>query len=161
MSFSVNPVTGMPLHPTNSSARILHQLYFLRNITITFILLMAVVALLGLNINLPVLPLTIILLIMAVTNLVTRFFIDSGKEITDRIIFTQLLLEIFSFSLILYFTGGATNPFTFFFLIPLAISATVIPGRRTWLLTLLTVILYSLLLKYYVPLTYQLHSLPA
>ena len=158
MSFSVNPVTGMPLHPTNSSARILHQLYFLRNITITFILLMAVVALLGLNINLPVLPLTIILLIMAVTNLVTRFFIDSGKEITDRIIFTQLLLEIFSFSLILYFTGGATNPFTFFFLIPLAISATVIPGRRTWLLTLLTVILYSLLLKYYVPLTYQLHD---
>lgn len=148
----------MPLNPASSSARILHQLYFLRNITITFILMMALLAVLGLNINLPVLPLTIILLIMAVTNLVTRFFIDSGREITDRIIFIQLLLEIFSFSLILYFTGGATNPFTFFYLIPLAISATVIPGRRTWLLTLITILLYSLLLKYYVPLTYQLHD---
>jgi len=117
---------------------------------------MVMLALFGLNINLPVLPLSIILLIMATTNLVTRFFIDSGKPVTNQIIFTQLLLEIASFSLILFFAGGATNPFTFFYLIPLAISATVIPGLPTWILTSLTVILYSLLLKYYIPLSYKM-----
>lgn len=119
---------------------------------------MVLLALFGLNINLPVLPLSIILLIMAVTNLITRYFIDSGKEITDRIIFIQLLLEITSFSLILFFSGGATNPFTFFYLIPLAIAATVIPGKQTWILTSVTVVTYSLLLKYYVPLTYHKHD---
>ena len=146
----------MPSNNFSSSTRILRQLYFLRNITITFIVVMILMALLGLHINLPVLPLSIIILIMAITNLVTRFIIDSGKQITERMIFIQLLLEILSFSLILYFAGGATNPFTFFYLIPLAISATVIPGFPTWALTSLTVLLYSLLLKYYVPLSYNM-----
>jgi two-component system, sensor histidine kinase RegB len=141
-----------------SSARILRQLYFLRNITITFITIMVILALYGLNISLPVIPLSIILLIMALTNLVTRFIIDREKLVNERMIFVQLLIEIISFSLILYFAGGATNPLTFFYLIPLAIAATVIPGRYTWGLTLLTVALYSLLLKYYVPLSYQMHD---
>lgn len=141
-----------------SSARILRQLYLLRNVTIVFISLMVILAYYGLNINLPVIPLSIILLIMAITNLVTRFIIDQGKVISQRMIFIQLLIEIFSFSLILYFAGGATNPLTFFYLIPLAIAATVIPGRYTWTLTLITVALYSLLLEYYIPLSYQVHD---
>lgn len=148
----------MPQHSFRSSSRILQQLYLLRNITLLFILLMGAIALYGLGINLPVFPLSSILLIMAVVNLYTRLMIDSGREVTERLLFIQLLVEILSFSLILYFSGGATNPFTFFYLIPLAISATVIPGRATWALTLLTVALYSLLVKFYVPLSYQLHT---
>lgn len=141
-----------------SSARILRQLYLLRNITIVFISLMVVLAFYGLKINLPVVPLSIILVIMAFTNLVTRYFVDFDKYISQRMIFIQLFIEIISFSLILYFAGGATNPFTFFYLIPLAIAATVIPGRHTWTLTLLTVVLYSLLLKFYIPLSYHMHD---
>jgi two-component system, sensor histidine kinase RegB len=141
-----------------SSTRILRQLYLLRNVTIVFITLMVILAYYGLNINLPVIPLSIILLIMAATNLVTRFIIDQDKAISQRMIFFQLMLEIISFSLILYFAGGATNPLTFFYLIPLAIAATVIPGRYTWTLTLITVLLYSLLLEYYIPLSYQVHD---
>lgn len=134
----------MPADRIDSSGKILRQLYFLRIITITFIFLMIVLAVLGLNIDLPVLPLSLILALMVTTNLITRFFINSGKGNTFRMIFIQLLLEILSFSCILYFSGGATNPFIFFFLIPLAIAATVIPGVPTWLLTALTVMLYSL-----------------
>ncbi len=141
-----------------SSARILRQLYLLRNVTIVFISLMVVLAYYGLKINLPVIPLSIILLIMAITNLVTRFIIDQDHAISQRMIFVQLLIEIISFSFILYFAGGATNPLTFFYLIPLAIAATVIPGKYTWTLTLITVVLYSLLLEYYVPLSYQMHD---
>jgi two-component system sensor histidine kinase RegB len=68
------------------------------------------------------------------------------------------MIEIISFSLILYFAGGATNPLTFFYLIPLAIAATVIPGRYTWVLTIITIVLYSLLLEFYIPLSYQMHD---
>lgn len=141
-----------------SSARILRQLYLLRNVTIVFITLMVILAFYGLKINLPVIPLSIILLIMAATNLLTRLMIDQNKAISQRMIFIQLMIEIISFSLILYFAGGATNPLTFFYLIPLAIAATVIPGRYTWTLTLITVVLYSLLLEYYIPLSYQMHD---
>jgi two-component system, sensor histidine kinase RegB len=141
-----------------SSARILRQLYLLRNVTIVFISLMVTLAFYGLNINLPVTPLSIILLIMAATNLLTRLMIDQNKAISQRMIFIQLMIEIISFSLILYFSGGATNPLTFFYLIPLAIAATVIPGRYTWMLTMITIVLYSLLLEFYIPLSYQVHD---
>ena len=140
----------------DSSLRILRQLYLLRSILIIFILAMILLAIYGLDIHLPILPLTIILLIMAATNLLTRWLIRSGHSISDRQLFAQLLVEILSFTLILYFTGGATNPFTFLYLIPLAIAATVIPGKPTWLLTGLTIVLYSLLLKYYQPLGFEM-----
>ncbi len=142
--------------PQHSSLRILRQLYLLRSILIVFIVMMIVLAVYGLDISLPVLPLTVVLLIMAATNLMTRLLIRSGREISDRQLFAQLLVEIIAFTLILYFTGGATNPFTFLYLIPLAIAATVIPGKPTWLLTGLTFVLYSLLLKFYRPLGYRM-----
>ncbi len=140
------------------SAEILRQLYLLRIITIGFFLMMALIAIFALNIDLPVLPLSLILLFMVVINFFTRLLLNANNESSLQLIFIQLLLEIISFSLILFYTGGATNPFTFFYLIPLAISATVIPGKRTWILTSLTVILYSLLLKFYVPLSYRVHN---
>ncbi len=142
----------------DSSAKILRQLYFLRIITISFIFMMIVLAVAILDIHLPVLPLGIILLLMVATNLVTRYFIRHTGGRSFQLIYAQLLLEILLFAGILYFTGGATNPFTFFFLISLAIAATVIPGWPTWSLTALTVLLYSLLLKFYVPLAYQGHE---
>ncbi len=119
---------------------------------------MLLVAIYGLKIGLPVMPLSIILVVMVVVNLITRIVIVSDKNVTEWTIFTHLLLEVLSFSLILYFAGGATNPFTFYYLIPLAISATVIPGIRTWGLAALTIFLYSLLLKFYVPLSYHTHA---
>lgn len=149
---------GMTTDSVESSGKILRQLYFLRIITITFIFLMILLAVLGLNIDLPVIPMSFILALMVATNLITRHFINSGKGNTFYLIFIQLLLEILSFSGILFYSGGATNPFTFFYLIPLAIAAIVIPGLPTWFLTALTVLLYSLLLKFYVPLGYQMHG---
>jgi two-component system sensor histidine kinase RegB len=134
------------------------QLFRLRNITMMFVMVMVLLAWFALGINLPVVPIGLILVTMGVINLVTRRVIGRSREISDRVIFNQLVIDIFSFSLILYFSGGATNPFTFFYLIPLAISATIIPGRRTWILAVLTVGIYSLLLKYYVPLTYFGHE---
>jgi two-component system sensor histidine kinase RegB len=140
------------------------QLFWLRNINIVFIILMVLLALIVLGISLPVLPIILILLTVALTNLATRRYIGNHVTVSDRTIFGQLLIDIVSFSLILYFSGGATNPFTFFYLIPLAISATIIPGRQTWILATLTVALYSLLLKFYVPLNsfgHEHHNMPA
>ncbi len=147
----------MSVGSIQSSIRILRQLYFLRYLTIVFISLMLLVAIYGLEISLPVLPLSIVVLVMVVINLITRVVINSNRNVTEWTIFTHLVLEILSFSLILYFAGGATNPFTFYFLIPLAISATVIPGVRTWGLAALTIFLYSLLFEFYMPLSYNSH----
>ncbi len=144
----------MSIGITRSSARILRQLYFLRYLTIALITLMLLVAVFGLEINLPVVPLSIVLLVMFAINLITWLVIKSDRKITERTIFIQLLVEILWLSLVLFFSGGATNPFTFYYLIPLAISATIMPNVLTWMLAFLTIFLYSLLLKFYIPLSY-------
>ncbi len=148
----------MAQDPANSSSRILMQLFWLRNFTMVFLIAMFLLALFVLEIDLPVMPLSFILLILALANLATRKLINSHKVVSESSIFNQLSIDIIAFSLILYFAGGATNPFTFFYLIPLAISATIIPGKQTWVLTALAVVAYSLLLKFYVPLAYFGHD---
>ena len=142
----------------NGLAKVLHQLYLLRFVIIFFLLLTGLIAEVFLDVNLPLLPLGLVIAIMVATNFVTLFYINAKKAITEKLLFIQLLIEVLSFTTILYFTGGATNPFTFLFLIPLAVSATVIPGRSTWFLTGSTIFLYSLLLKYYVPLNNQMQG---
>lgn len=143
---------------TDSSAKILRQLYFFRIITISFLFVMIAIAVVFLKIQLPILPVGLILFLMIVSNLLIRYLIEATRDASFRLIYVQLLLEILLFAGILYYTGGATNPFTFLFLMSLAIAATVLPGLPAWSLTLLTVLLYSLLLKFYVPLSYEDHS---
>lgn len=142
----------------SSSLKILQQLYFLRNFTIAFVIFMMILAVYGLDLPLPVEALGLTLLVMAVVNAYTLWMIRSDHAITDKLLFVQLLFEMLSFAVILYFSGGATNPFTFYFLIPIAIAATVIPGKRAWLLMGVSVVIYSVLLKYYQPLSYEVHA---
>ncbi len=99
----------MPQHSFRSSSRILQQLYLLRNITLLFILLMGAIALYGLGINLPVFPLSSILLIMAALVLDNRLVIGSGRGVNARPMFFQLLVEILSFLLFLLFSGGRSE----------------------------------------------------
>jgi len=53
---------------------------------------------------------------------------------------------------VLYFAGGATNPFAWFYLLPLMIAATVLSNGYTWAVAGLTTVCYSLLMVYYTPL---------
>jgi len=60
---------------------------------------------------------------------------------------------------LLYFTGGAANPFAWFFLIPVIIAATVLPVIATWLMAALATFCYTLLMFFFLPLdsSDQLH----
>jgi len=96
-------------------------------------------------------------------NIFTHIKLKRGLQSTDRVIFFQLLFDVFALSVLLYLTGGSSNPFVSFLLIPIAISAAVLPSRYSWLMTGSAVISYSLLMLYSVPLShggghdFQLH----
>lgn len=59
--------------------------------------------------------------------------------------FVFLLVDVLELFFFIYLTGGASNPFAWFLLIPILVSATLLSMRKTWMLTASCLILYSLL----------------
>lgn len=71
--------------------------------------------------------------------------------VSDGELFFQLLLEVLALTAVLYFSGGSTNPFAPFYLLPLTLTAASLSGIYTWAMMLVTVLCYTLLLFYNVP----------
>lgn len=67
-------------------------------------------------------------------------------------LFIHLCIDVLAFGGIIYFAGGANNPFISYLLVPLCIAAATLPRRFTWLLFTLSQLSYGLLLFYYIPL---------
>lgn len=139
-------------HPHLSSPLNLQRLVWLRIIVIPG----AAVALLlaGRFYQLPIriAPLITIIVVLALVNFWTWRRLRSGGEIPHAEFFTQMLVDVLALTGILYYSGGATNPFAYLFLLPLAISATVLPRRYTWPMAAIAAACYTFLLIYRVPL---------
>jgi two-component system sensor histidine kinase RegB len=138
--------------PHPHSALNLRRLVWVRTIAIPG----AAIALLaaGRFYNLPirVAPLLTIIFVLALVNFWTWRRLQTAGAIPNGEFFTQMLIDVTALTGILYYSGGATNPFAYLFLIPLAISATVLPRRYTWPMAFITAAAYSFLLFYRVPL---------
>jgi two-component system sensor histidine kinase RegB len=135
--------------------RILRRLFLLRNITILGAGAGIVAANTYFELSLPLHPLIITLALLAVLNLLTWLRLKSGIVISNTEIFVQMLLDIAGITSLFYFTGGATNPFIWFYLLPLIIAATILPRGYTWFMATLTVACYSGLFFYNVPLPHN------
>jgi len=72
--------------------------------------------------------------------------------VTDVELFIHLCVDTLGFSAVLYFSGGANNPFISYLLVPLCISAATLPWAYTWLLGAIGFGAYSLLLFNFIPL---------
>ena len=72
--------------------------------------------------------------------------------VTDGEFLLQLLLDIMVWSALMYFSGGATNPFISYYIVPIVVAAAVLPVHFTWLVTGSALVAYSTLLYYYQPL---------
>ncbi len=140
-----------------SNHRNLKRLAYLRSLVI-FGELIALLAIRSFtNLQPPLLPLFGIIGLMAVVNIWTWQRARGNADITDAELFFQLVFDVFALTAVLYFTGGATNPFAWFFLIPLMIAATVLSQWITWLMAGLTTVCYSLLMFKFLPLAGQAH----
>lgn len=90
--------------------------------------------------------------LLAAVTIFTFWRLARPWPVTDSEFFAQLLFDVGSLSALLFASGGATNPFVSYYLIPLAIAATVLPWRYTLALALICIGAYSALLFFYAPL---------
>lgn len=130
----------------------LRRLFLLRNIAIAGQALAVGIVFFVLHISLPLAPMAAVIAALAALNAATWIRLRAGRPVSDKEFFFQLAADAAALTGLLYFSGGATNPFVSFFLLPLAITATVLPQGYTWAMAALTAACYTLLMVFHVPL---------
>lgn len=112
------------------------------------------------GIMLPYKPLLFLFSIQTAFNLYSvarlRWHATRGTMPGDGELMVQMMVDLTSLSAILFYTGGATNPFVSFYLPGLAIAAAILPWRLVVVLAVYALSCYSLLLLEYLPL--HLHN---
>lgn len=101
---------------------------------------------------LPWLPLLITLGISALVSLITLLRLSRGWPVTELEYGLQLLFDMMVHSVLLYYSGGPTNPFVSYYLVPLTIAAATLPWVYTLVLACVAITAYSVLLVWFKPL---------
>jgi len=131
----------------------LQWLFILRNLMIggESLLLLISIDILKIPLHEEALWLTIVAI--GSVNLYTWIRLKTDLPVTEMEIFSQLAIDVFAIAALLYLTGGATNPFTWIFLLPVILTAIVLPHAYTWYMVILTTTLYTFLIPYHATLT--------
>ena len=75
-----------------------------------------------------------------------------GVVIRSSWLGTTMVLDILVFSGLLYFTGGPMNPFSFLYLVPIALATVILGSRWTWALVALSLAASATLFFWHQPL---------
>ncbi len=129
----------------------LRQLSIIRNIALGGQLLALLFFSQIQDIGLPVITLSVVLAFYGIVIAATWWRTFQSPTITELEFFCHLLIDILFFTALLYFSGGASNPFVSYYLVPISIAATTLPLRYTWSIALLSLGAYSWLLVNYLP----------
>jgi two-component system, sensor histidine kinase RegB len=105
------------------------------------------------GISLPLVPLGAILAIGLVTNIACGAWLRRGAVVRELHVGLLVALDVVLFSILLYFTGGPTNPFSFLYLVHIALAALVLRPRWMWTLVLFTLVCSGALFVVHVPLS--------
>lgn len=147
------------LIPSESPRANLRLLWWLRCLAITGQALAVAVTQVWLGIDLPVVPLACVIGFSAIVNLLTFIRLKQGGRIGEAEFFAQLLLDMAALALLLYWTGGAANPFTSLFLLQVAIAAVTLRRLYAWLAACAGIGCYTLLMFFNVPVSYFSHHM--
>jgi two-component system sensor histidine kinase RegB len=91
------------------------------------------------------------LVVLAMITVASLWWSTRATEVDNRQFFAQLMVDVLGWSALMYYSGGADNPFISYYVVPLVVAAAVLPWRYTWLVAATSVGAYSLLLYYRVP----------
>ena len=94
------------------------------------------------------------ILVGAITNFYLQFYIKENQLNNFSSTFF-LFYDLLQLSVLLYFTGGITNPFTILIIVPAIVSSTLLTLRSTINLSIFTIINLIVLTIYYKPLPHS------
>lgn len=136
------------LHP----ASVLGRLVILRWFSILAQGLTIFFAASWLGISLPLFPMLAAVLFLTLVNTVTWWQVGQDLPVDDGELFAQLCLDLLVLAWLLFFAGGAENPFISLLLLPLTIGAAVLPVRYILAIAVMAFAAYTLLIFFNQPL---------
>jgi len=149
--------------PTVDRARVVDDAFAVHRINLSWLVRLRWAAILGqavviaevhwqLAMALPLGSLGMILGVELLANLGFEIWLRQGARVSERIVAGALAFDVTCFTGLLYFTGGPLNPFSFLYLVHIALAALVLRPRWTWTLVLLCIAANAALFVRYVPL---------
>ncbi|MGP5307240.1 ATP-binding protein [Vreelandella alkaliphila] len=142
--------TTLPL-PLSTPNRNLVRLTIVRGITWTGFLLAIIVGIELLAFDLPVTAVVSVVIAMGILNIVTWWRLGRPKAVNHFEYLAHLLADIAGLTLLFYFSGGSTNPFITYYLVPVTIAAATLPWRHAWIIAACSMAGYTYLMFFYHP----------
>ena len=105
-----------------------------------------------LGVSLPLLPMAAVIAALVALNLGSQAWLKAGREVHDAVLLGALLFDVAALTAQLYFSGGATNPFTFLYLLQVTLAAVLLDRRATGTVVAATCLCFAALTVGYRPL---------
>lgn len=135
---------------TNStSTSTLRILFWFRTLAIGGQIATTILAMVVFSFQLHITGIASVIGALILVNIYTWFRSTSTEDHRPLEIFIQLLIDIAALTGLFYFAGGATNPFISMYLLPVAIGAVLLSQGWVWVLTAISVGVYSYLMWIY------------
>lgn len=141
---------GMVATPASRASVIL--LTQLRWIAVVGQLLTILIAAMVLKVDLPLAPLLLAPLILICINFGVFAILKHRQSFTQRELFSALMIDVMALFWQLYHSGGATNPFTFLFLLQIVIAAIILEAQWSWAVAFAASLCMVVLTLFYEPL---------
>ncbi len=130
----------------------LKWLYILRNMMLFTVMVTVFVVVNMMGVALPENQIWLGIFAISILNLYTWLRLRTKEEVTEHEIFSQICMDVIVLAYMLYLTGGASNPIIWVFLLPLIVTAIMLPQAYAWNMVIITSSIYTMLITYNVPL---------
>lgn len=101
---------------------------------------------------LPLAPMFAVIGLLVLLNLVAMLRPRHDGEVRNGDLMAGLLFDMAALTALLYFSGGATNPFIFLYLLQVTLGAVLLEAWSTWVLAACSCLAFAVLTRYHVPL---------
>ncbi|WP_110599586.1 ATP-binding protein [Salinicola lusitanus] len=137
--------------PLSTPNRNLVRLTIVRGITWTGFLAAIIFGIEVLGFQLHVLPVISVIVAMGLFNVATWWRLGRPRAVTDTEYLLHWLVDIAGLSLLFYYTGGSSNPFITYLLVPLGIAAATLPWFHAWVIAIAATASYTTMMLFYEP----------
>lgn len=138
----------------------LDTLIRLRWLSVITQLVVVLTVYLAFGFHLPLWSCLAVIALPATLNIVLQSYQRYARRLAPAYTALCLAVDIAALTLLMYLTGGLENPFSFFFMAPVVLSATALPARLTACLGAFTIFCTTLLVFFHLPLPWPAHLPP-